>query len=100
DQANLEVHDREAGEHAAAEDRLEALLDARDELLRHRTADDLVLELERRAGLCRLGNDLDARELAGTASLLLVRVVDSRGPGQLLAERHLRRADVGIDLVG
>ena len=54
----------------------EALLDRRDELLRHRAADHVVLELEADAGRRRLGDDLDARELAVAAGLLLVRVVD------------------------
>ena len=59
-------------------DAFETLLDGRDEFLRHRAADDLVLELKARAGRGRLGNDLDARELAVTAGLLLMRVVDGR----------------------
>ena len=80
--------------------RFEALLDAGDELLRHRTADDLRLEHEARAGLVRLGDDLHARELAGAARLLLVRVVDLGPARDLLAVGHLRRADVGLDLVG
>src|SRR5215510_5641079 len=41
---HLEVDHREAGEHARAEHRLEALLDARDVFLRHVAADDVVLE--------------------------------------------------------
>ena len=78
----------------------EALFDARDVFLRHRAADDLRFELEALAGLVRLDDELDPRELTGTAGLLLVSVIDFRALGDPLAERHLRRADVGIDLVG
>ena len=100
DQRHLEVDHREAGEHAGAEHRFQALFDARDVLLRHRAADDFVLELERRAGRRRLGDDLDRRELAGAAGLLLVRVVVLDLLRDLLAEGHLRRADIGVHLVG
>jgi hypothetical protein len=41
DQRGLEVGDRIAGQQAAFLGRFEALLDARDVFLRHRTADDL-----------------------------------------------------------
>ena len=97
---HLEIDHREAGEHARAEHRFEALLDARDVFLRHRAADDLVLELEALARLVRLDDDLHARELAGTAGLLLVGVIDGDRLGDLLAIGHLRRADIGVDLVG
>ena len=100
DQRDLEVDHREAGEHACVQHRLEALFDARDVFLRHRAADDLVLELEPRAGRRRLDDDLDARELAGAAGLLLVGVVDLGALRDLLAVGHLRRADIGVDLVG
>ena len=43
---------------------------------------------------------LHARELARTAGLLFVRVVDVDLLGQRFAIGHLRRADVGVDLVG
>ena len=78
DQRHLEV---DTGKPASTPDllhRLDALLDRRDVLLRHRAADDLVLELEALAGLQRLDDDLDAGELARAAGLLLVRVVDAR----------------------
>src|SRR5262245_18560971 len=100
DQRHLEIDHREAGEHAGAEHRLEALLDAGDVLLRHRSADDLILELEAAGRRQRLGDDLDLRELAGAAGLLLVRVIDRDLLGDLLAIGHLRRADIGLDLVG
>ena len=76
DQRDLEVDDREAGEDAGADHAFEALLDAGDVFLRHRAADDLRLEHEAGARLVRLDDDLDAGELARTAGLLLVGVVD------------------------
>ena len=100
DQRDLEIDDREAREHAGAEHRFEPLLDRRNVFLRYCAADDLVLELETLAGLARLGDDLDARELAVAAGLLLVGVVVSDRPGDPLAIGHLRRADIGLDLVG
>jgi hypothetical protein len=54
-------------------------------LLRHRTADDLVLEHEAGGRRQRLGQDLDAGELAGAAALLLVRIVDGDLPRDRLA---------------
>ena len=48
----------------------------------------------------RLEHDLDPRELAGAARLLLVGVVDLGAPPERLAIGHLRRADVGFHLVG
>src|SRR5262249_52294271 len=48
------------------------LLDARYILLRHRAADDLILELETASARKGLEANLDARELARAAALLLV----------------------------
>ena len=76
DQRHLEIDHREAGQHAGPEHGFEPLLDAGDVFLRHRSADDVVLELEASRRRQRLGHDLDLRELAGAAGLLLVRVVD------------------------
>src|SRR6478736_4359223 len=73
---------------------------AGDVFLRHRAANDLGFEFESLARLVRFDHELDPRELTGTAGLLLVGVIDFRALGDPLAERHLRRADVGIDLVG
>ncbi len=72
----LTIDDREAGENAGRRHDCDALVDAGDIFLRHRAADDLALELIALAGFVRLENDLDARELAGAAGLLLMRVVD------------------------
>ena len=58
------------------------------------------LELVALAGLVRLDDDRHFGELTGTTGLLLVRVLDFSALGDPLAERHLRRADVGVDLVG
>ena len=100
DQRHLEVDHREAGEHAGVARGLEALLDAGDELLRHRTADDLALEAVARTRRGRLEHQLDAGELARTAGLLLVGVVDLGLAAERLAIGDLRSADVGVDLVG
>src|SRR5690606_3149154 len=81
-------------------DRVEALLDAGDVFLRHRTADDLRLELEATALTGRRDVELDASELARAAALLLVRVVDRRRTADRLAIGNLRRTDADIDLVG
>ena len=81
DQRDLDVDHREAGENARAHDRVEALFDAGDVFLRNRAADDLGFELVALALLVGLDDDLDARELAGTAGLLLVGIIDSRSGG-------------------
>ena len=57
------------------------------------------LELVALAGLVRLEAQLDARELAGAAGLLLVRVVDLGRTRERLAVGHLRRTDVDFDVV-
>ena len=75
-QRRLEVDHREAGQQAVFLGRRQALFDAGDEFLRHVAADHLVLEHVARARLARLEGDLDARELARAAGLLLVGVVD------------------------
>src|SRR6202044_3949926 len=60
----------------------------------------LGLEHVTGAGLVRLDDDRHFGELTGTTGLLLVGILDFRTLGDALTERHLRRADVGIDLVG
>ena len=74
-------------------------LDRRDVFLRHRAADDLVLEHDAAVPLQRLEGDLHLGVLAGAAGLLLVRVGLGVRPGDRLAIRHLRCADVRIDAV-
>src|SRR6478672_4131438 len=98
DEADLDVEDREAREHAGIDDALHPLLHARDVFLRHIAADHLVLELEALSGLVRLDHELDAGELAGAAGLLLVGVVDLGFARHGLAISDLRRADIGLDL--
>src|SRR5476651_834803 len=99
-QRDLEVDHREAGEHAGLTRRFEALFDARNEFLGHRTANDLVLERVATAGRERLERELDARELGRTTRLLLVGVVDVGLAAERLAIGNLRSADIGVDLVG
>src|SRR5262245_8231835 len=98
-QRHLEIHHREPRHHAGTEDRLQTFLDAGNEFLRHRAADNLVLELERRPGRRGLGDDLDLRELTRAAGLLLVGVAMLDTLSDLLAESDLRRTDICIDLV-
>ena len=95
----LEVHRREAGQHAGFGLHLDALLDRRDVLLRHRAADHLVLELDARVALLRLEGDLHLGVLARAARLLLVGVGLGVRLGDGLAVGHLRRADIGVDAV-
>ena len=100
DELNLDVDHRETGDHARAHHAVEALFDARDIFLRHRAADDLGFELVALARLVRLDHDRHFGELTGTAGLLLVGVFDFGALGDAFTERHLRRADIGVDLVG
>src|SRR5680860_641547 len=95
---HLDVEDGETRQHARLHHALDALGDARDIFLWHVAADDLVHELEALALLVRLDRHLDARELPGAASLLLVGVVDIGTLGDRLAERHLRGADIGLHI--
>src|SRR5476651_1692074 len=71
-----------------------------DVFLRHGAADDFIDEFEWRAGRRGLGDDLDLRELAGAAGLLLVLIIVLDALGDLLSERYLRRADIGVHFVG
>src|SRR5258707_246210 len=82
---DLQVDDRDAREHAGAEHRLDALLDARDVFLRHVAADDLAVEFEAGPRRKRLQHDLNLRILAGAAGLLLVGVVLGDRAGDLFA---------------
>ncbi|OIQ66449.1 hypothetical protein GALL_519790 [mine drainage metagenome] len=100
DELNLDVDYREAGNDARTHHAVEALFDARDVFLRHRAANNLGFEHITGAGLIRLDDNRHFGELARTAGLLLVGVLDFRALGNPLTKRHLRRADVGVDLVG
>ncbi len=71
-----------------------ALLDARDELPRHRAADHLVDELEAGALRQRLHLDVAHGELAVPAGLFDVAAVSLRRPAEGLAQRHAQ-----VDLV-
>ena len=98
DQLNLDVHHREAGDDAKGQHTLDALFDAGDVFGRHGVADDL--ELEPLTGLVRLDDKSDVRELTFRAESLLVSVLHFDTPGYALAERHLQRADIGVDFGG
>ena len=67
DQREAEIDRREAGEHAGIGLDADAFFDGWDVFLRHRAADDLVLELDARVALQRLEDDLHFRILARTA---------------------------------
>mmetsp|Transcript_11034 Transcript_11034/g.29223 ORF Transcript_11034/g.29223 Transcript_11034/m.29223 type:complete len:314 (-) Transcript_11034:559-1500(-) len=101
-QRRLAADDGEAGEDAVAHDRLEPLGNARDVLLGHGTALDLLVEDEARVVLVlvreRRKLDHDLGELARAARLLLVRVLDGRLARDRLAVCDLRRADLALDL--
>src|SRR3954447_22536797 len=88
---------READERSLLDGLLEALVAGRDELARNRSAGDVVDELVLLDGIGRQGLEVsdDASELARSAGLLLVRVVevglllDGLAVGDLrLADRH------------
>src|SRR5690606_4497561 len=89
---------REARERTRGQDAFDTLLDARDVFLRNSTADDLGFEDEIFAVRVRFEDDLDARELAGTTGLLLVRVVFFGLARDRFAIGNLRRTDIGLDL--
>src|SRR6266852_585607 len=97
DQRRLDVHHREARQHAAVERLDDAFLDRGVILLRDRAADDLVDELEALARLIRLDIDLGMAVLAATARL----PDEAPDPVRLALDRlavgNLRLADVGVD---
>src|SRR5690606_1429154 len=97
-QTDFEVDDREA-DHVTVFGRLaHALFDRRDIFARNVAALDLVDEGDARTAFARSDADLDAAELARTARLLLVGVVDVDRLRERFAVRHLRRADIRLDL--
>mmetsp|Transcript_31769 Transcript_31769/g.101609 ORF Transcript_31769/g.101609 Transcript_31769/m.101609 type:complete len:712 (+) Transcript_31769:192-2327(+) len=101
EQRCLAADDGEAGEHAVRHHRLETLGDARDVLLGHGAALDLLRKLKARRALLaveRLELDLDLGELARATRLLLVRVLNLARARDRLAIGNLRRADVALDL--
>src|SRR5690606_5505860 len=93
---DLDVHHREAGEHAVRQGFLQALVDRRDEFARHGAALDGVDEFVALAGFVRLELDPHVTVLATTAGLLgelaflLHRLADGFAVG------HLRGAHVGF----
>src|SRR6056297_2093864 len=98
DERDLEIDHREPGERTRIHDRLDALLDAGDVVLRHGTTDDPAFERKPFAGLGRRDRQLHFGELPRATRLLLVRVGMLDLVGNRLAVGHLRRADVGLDL--
>ena len=99
-QRRLEVDHREAGQQARFLLRLEALFDRGNEFLGDRAADHFILEHKAGARRQRFEFDRDFGELARTAGLLLVGVFDGDRLGERFAISHLRRADIGVHLVG
>src|SRR5690606_11204506 len=97
-QRGLDTDHREAGKGTGTHDTLETLLDTGDVFLRNRAADDLGLECEILALGIRLEQNLDTSELAGTAGLLLVRVVLLVAAGDGFTVSHLWRTDIGLNL--
>ncbi len=76
---------------------LQAFLYRWHEFLRHRTALGGIDELKARAALKRFEIDPDFGELAGTAGLLLVRVLFGHFSGDGFAIGHLRLAHDAFD---
>ena len=89
EEGDPDVDHRVAGEDALLQLVADALLHARDELPRHRTADDLVHELEAGAALERLDLDVAHRVLAVAAGLLHVPTQRGRLGDEGLAQRDL-----------
>ena len=89
EQRHLDVDHREADQHAVVPDRLDALFDAGNVFLRHRAADDRRLSNSLPLPVS-FGSSaqLDARELARTTGLLLVRVVDLGRPRRASRDRR------------
>src|SRR5690606_5793286 len=98
EQRDLDVDHGIAGQHAAAELLLDALVHRRDVLARNHAADDLVLEQVALARLLRLDLDPDVAELAAATALADEAAFLLHGLADRLAIGDLRLADVGLDL--
>src|SRR5690606_475987 len=98
DGADLDVHHREAGEHAVLHRFLDALAGSGHVLLRHHAADDRALVDEAATALHRLHLDDDVAVLAAATGLAdeLAFLLDRLADG--LAVGDLRLADVGLDV--
>src|SRR4249919_679060 len=96
--ADLDVHDRKAGEHAVLHRFLDALVGRGDVFLRNHAADDRVFEHIASATFLRLHLDDDVAVLATTTGLAheLAFLLDLGA--DRLAVRNLRLADVGFDV--
>src|SRR3954452_8306722 len=98
DERHADVDDRVARADAVGQRLLDALLDRRDELDRHRAAADLRDEVEALAG-GRLDVDVDDAVLARAAGLAHEAALDLLGgAADGLAVGDLRAADVGLDV--
>src|SRR6266849_6877781 len=95
----LDVAHRIAGQNAAFHGFLHALVDRLDVYLRHRDAYDFVDEFVSLARLVRIKIDLRVTVLAAATGLPYVLAFRLRVLANGLAIRHLRLADVGLDLV-
>src|SRR5439155_13154080 len=98
EEPHLRVHQGFAGDNAGGRRLAYALLNGRDVLAWHRTADDLVLELDARATLQRLQLQPDVPVLALAAGLAHPAPLDLGVAQDRLAVGHLRTADAGFDL--
>jgi hypothetical protein len=96
---DLDVDDAVAGHRPAGHRLADALLDLGDERLRDRTADDRVAKRHSFSAIERPDAELDLRELAAPASLLLVPELGDGRAGDGLAERDPRRMPLGRDAV-
>src|SRR5690242_14330590 len=100
DDSDANIHDRIAGDNTALQRLLDTLFDARDKLLRNRSANDLVDKFKALTGLQRLDFQLAVAILAGTACLALKGNAGRRLAMDAFAIGHLGRAEVGLHPIG
>ena len=98
-QAVLEVHGREASQHAGIGLHLDALFDGRDIFLRHRATHNAIVEFNPFVPFLWFEDDLHFSVLARTARLLLVGIGFGMRLGDGFTISHLRRADIRIHTI-
>src|SRR5690606_22290690 len=97
-QGDLDVHHREAGDHAVLQLFLDALVHRRDVFARHHAANNGVDEFVAGARLLRLDLEPDVAELTAAAGLAHEFAFLLDGLANGFAVGHLRLADVGFHL--
>src|SRR5690606_7775782 len=97
-QADREIDDREADQVTALRLLAHALFHSRNIFAGNIAALDLVVEDDPLAAFAWSDDDLGTAELARTAGLLLVRVIDLDLTGERFTIGHLRCTHIGFDL--